>query len=70
MPLVLGVDSSTVATTVEVRDADTGHLVATGRRDHSPVKGPQAEQDPSRWWSAFLAAVASTGVESGSIIFQ
>ena len=32
MPLVLGVDSSTQATKVEVRDADTGALVASGSR--------------------------------------
>lgn len=60
MPLVLGVDSSTIATTVEVRDADTGTLVASGRRAHPGVT-EHAEGDPTQWWSAFLDAVASTG---------
>ena len=34
MPLVLGVDSSTQATKIEVRDADTGALVGEGRAPH------------------------------------
>lgn len=50
-----------VATTVEVRDADTGMLVATGSHAHPTVNGSPAEQEPSRWWGAFLGAVASSG---------
>ena len=33
MPLVLGVDSSTAATRVELRDAEDGHLYAAGKRN-------------------------------------
>jgi len=59
MPLVLGVDSSTQATKVEIRDADDGVLVASGRAPHA-VRGrpPRSEQDPTVWWEALVAATA------------
>lgn len=60
MPLVLGVDSSTSATLVEVRDADSGRLVASGTAPHPPVAPPRCEQDPTVWWSALLDAIAQT----------
>ena len=60
--LVLGVDSSTQATKVEVRDADDGRLIATGRSPHPPTNPPRSEQDPNAWWSALVDAVAHTGV--------
>ena len=56
MPLVAGVDSSTTACKVELRDADTGELVASGRAPHPPTTPPRSEQDPHAWWSAFEAA--------------
>lgn len=61
MPLVLGVDSSAAATRVEVRDADTGALVATGEAPHPRSHPPRSEQDPTGWWSALVDAVARTG---------
>jgi len=61
MPLVAGVDSSTQSTKVEVRDADDGSLVATGRAPHPPTSPPRSEQDPAAWWSAFEAAWAEAG---------
>ncbi len=61
MPLVLGVDSSTQSTKVEVRDADTGALVATGRSPHPPTTPPVSEHDPAVWWSALLDAIRQTG---------
>ena len=60
MPLVLGVDSSTQSTKVEVRDADTGALVATGRAPHPPTTPPRSEQDPSAWWTALVQAIGQT----------
>ena len=42
MPLVLGVDSSTSACKVQVRDADTGAVVASGRAPHSPTSPPRS----------------------------
>lgn len=61
MPLVLGVDSSAANTTVEVRDADSGRLVATGVAPHPALDARRAEQDPALWWRSLLAAVAATG---------
>ncbi len=62
MALVLGIDSSTQSTKVEVRDADTGALVASAAAPHPPTSPPRSEQDPEAWWSALASAVASTGV--------
>lgn len=58
MPLVLGVDSSTQATKVELRDVGTGRLVGAGRAPHPPVRPPRSEQDPEAWWLALRSAVA------------
>ncbi len=59
---VLGVDSSTQATKVEVRDADDGRLLATGRAPHPSTTPPRSEQDPKAWWAALVDAVRQTGV--------
>lgn len=69
MPLVLGVDSSTQSTKVEVRDADTGTIVAEARAPHRPTTPPRSEQDPHEWWEAFERAVAqvSDRVDLGDI---
>jgi xylulokinase len=61
MPLVAGVDLSTQSTKVEVRDADTGVVVATGRAPHPAVQPPRSEQDPAAWWAAFEQAWAGAG---------
>jgi xylulokinase len=62
MPLVAGVDSSTSACKVEVRDADTGALVAAGRAPHPPTTPPRSEQHPAAWRTAFDAACEQAGV--------
>ncbi len=59
MPVVLGVDSSTQSTTVELRDADDGRLIASGHAPHPPTVPPRSEQNPEDWWSALKAALAS-----------
>ena len=59
MPLVLGVDSSTQSTKVELRDADDGRLVASGRAPHPPTVPPRSEQEPSEWWAALRGAMAT-----------
>ncbi len=56
MPLVAGVDSSTSGCKVEVRDVDTGALVARGRAPHPTTTPPRSEQHPDAWWAAFTAA--------------
>ena len=64
MPLVLGVDSSTQSTKVEVRDADDGRLVALGRAAHPAAMPPRSEQDPAAWWKAFSEAYERAGAPS------
>jgi xylulokinase len=55
--LVAGVDSSTQACKVVVRDAATGALVREGRAAH-----PEGtEVDPAAWWSALQDAVRAAG---------
>ena len=61
MPLVMGVDSSTQATKVEVRDADSGALVASGRAPHPVAQPPCSEQEPEAWWNGLAQAVAAAG---------
>jgi xylulokinase len=58
VPLVVGADSSTSACKVQVRDADTGVVVAAGRAPHASTSPPRSEQHPSEWESAFHAACA------------
>jgi xylulokinase len=59
--LVAGVDSSTQSTKVEVRDLDTGAVVARGGAPHPPTTPPRSEQDPHSWWTAFEAAWSAAG---------
>jgi xylulokinase len=55
--LVAGVDSSTQACKVVVRDAATGALVRQGRARH-----PEGtEVDPAHWWRALQEALAAAG---------
>jgi xylulokinase len=61
MALVAGVDSSTTATKVEVRDVDTGRVVARGASPHPPTQPPRSEQPPDAWWHAFEAAWQQAG---------
>lgn len=56
MVLVLGVDSSTQSVKVEIRHAQTGRLMATGRAAHPTTTPPRSEQSPQQWWDAFVAA--------------
>jgi xylulokinase len=62
MGVVLGVDSSTQACKVEVRDSQTGSVLAQGRAPHPVTEPPRSEQDPDAWWRALVDAVTQTGV--------
>ena len=57
MPLVAGVDSSTQACKVVVRDAETGALVRTGRAPHPDGTAV----DPEAWWVALADALGQAG---------
>jgi len=59
--LVAGFDSSTQSCKLEVRDADTGALVRSGRRPHPPTVPPRSEQDPQAWWDALSSLLAEHG---------
>jgi xylulokinase len=54
--LVAGVDSSTQSTKVEIRDAETGVVVARASAPHPGTTPPRSEQDPTEWWQAFSMA--------------
>ncbi len=68
MPLVAGVDSSTSATKVEVRDLDTGAVVGRGAAPHPPTQPPRSEQDPAAWWAAFESAWSQAGAPAVAAI--
>jgi xylulokinase len=68
MPLVAGVDSSTQSTKVEIRDADTGALVARGSAPHPPTTPPRSEQDPAAWWAAFETAWTQAGAPQAAAV--
>ncbi len=57
----MGVDSSTQSCKVQIRDADDGTLVASGRAPHPPTSPPRSEQDPAAWWVALRAACDAAG---------
>jgi xylulokinase len=61
VPLVLGVDSSPHATTVELRDSDDGKLFGSGRVPHPPESIGAADQDPTIWWQALVEARHDAG---------
>lgn len=61
MPLVIGIDSSTQSTKAELRDIDTGALIASGRATHPVTQPPISEQEPDAWWEALVAAVGQLG---------
>jgi xylulokinase len=54
----MGVDCSTQATKVELRDAEDGRLVGSARAPHPDVNPPCSEQDPEAWWEALCLAAA------------
>src|SRR6476661_10960982 len=55
--LVAGIDSSTQACKIVVRDAETGRLVREGRAPHPPG----TEVEPAFWAEALDGAIAQAG---------
>lgn len=68
MPLVIGIDSSTQSTKAELRDRDSGALIATGRASHPPTQPPVSEQEPSAWWDALVDAVNQLGDARSDVV--
>ena len=61
MALVAGVDSSTSATKVEIRELDSGRVVGRGSAPHPPTQPPGRSRRPTAWWTAFEAAWREAG---------
>ena len=80
MTLVAGIDSSTQSCKLEVRDADTGGLVRSEQRPHSPTTPPRSEQHPAEWWAALaslldehgrdVAAISVAGQQHGMVVLD
>ena len=68
MPLVAGVDSSTQSCKVELRDLDSGEVVAVGRGAHPPTNPPRSEQDPTSWWAALVEAFTQVGPAAADVV--
>ncbi|MYH72156.1 MAG: xylulokinase [Acidimicrobiia bacterium] len=58
--LVAGVDSSTQSTKVELRELESGKLVARASAPHTHTcwDPPVSEQDPGTWWEALVECFA------------
>ncbi len=67
MPVVLGVDSSTQSTKVELRDVETGAPRGVGRAPHPATTPPRSEQDPNAWWEALETAATAAGVSNHDV---
>jgi xylulokinase len=65
MSLVLGIDSSTQSTKIEVRDSDSGRLLGGGWAPHPATSPPCSEQDPETWRVALVTARAEVGHVKG-----
>ncbi len=52
MQVVVGVDSSTQSTKVELRSVEDGRILWAGTNPHPTTSPPRSEQDPSDWWTA------------------
>lgn len=68
MPLVCGVDSSTQSTKVELRDIETGALVAAASAPHPPTEPPVSEQDPASWWAALVSCLGQVADRLGDVV--
>ena len=65
-PVVAGIDSSTGATKVELRDPGSGMLLGAAQTAHTPVTPPHARHDPEMWWSALCAALDTAVARAGA----
>ncbi len=66
--LAAGVDSSTQSTKVELRDIDTGELVARASSPHPPTSPPVSEQDPEAWWTALVECFAQLSSHGRDVV--
>lgn len=60
-PLIAGIDSSTGSTKVEIREVESGRVVASGSSPHPTTTPPKSEQPPDAWWFALEQAWSHAG---------
>lgn len=60
-PLVMGVDSSTQSTTVQLRSLESGELAASASSPHPPTRPPRSEADPNAWWGSLVDCCEQLG---------
>lgn len=58
MTIVAGIDSSTQSCTVELRDGESGALLAQSRSPHPATSPPRSEQAAHAWWAALRSALS------------
>ena len=66
MRAVVGVDSGTQSTKVEVRELETGRVLGRGSAPHPATTPPRSEQQPHDWWQAFERAFADAWSAAGA----
>ena len=66
--LAAGVDSSTQSTKVELRDIDSGELVARATAWHPSTSPPVSEQHPEAWWTALVECFAQLSGHSRDVV--
>ncbi len=78
---IIGVDSSTQSSKIEVRDLpDSGEVIARASNPHWATTPPRSEQHPSSWWDAVeplldehgggAAAVSIAGQQHGMVVLD
>lgn len=66
--LAAGVDFSTQSTKVELRDIDSGVLVARATAPHRSTSPPVSEQHPESWWAALVECFAQLSSHSRDVV--
>jgi xylulokinase len=65
--LVAGVDSSTQSTKVEIRELESGSIVARASSPHPSTNPPVSEQEPDAWWSALVDCFSQLESHRGDV---
>ena len=66
MQVVVGVDSSTQSTKVELREVESGRVLGRAVAPHPGTTPPRSEQDPADWWWAFETAYGTAVAAVGA----
>lgn len=66
--LVMGVDSSTQSTTVQLRSLETGGLAASASSPHPPTTPPRSEADPNAWWRSLVDCCQQLGESRSRVV--